>query len=366
VSNAWSTAQAIYLLHDLDNQRHKEEIEDAARWLVKHRNPDHGWGFEPGVSDVTGTEQAIYALSTQGDAAHAEVIQEAVAWLIDRQNPTDNGWAFAPRNTVSSVYCTAWAMASLAATKELISSPIVQKVHVLRGKKFLQDAQSQDRRDPGWGKFHQSPTEGMRTAHALIGLSSAGAGRSVAFRSGLRALRREQSADGGWGDDNGSNVEGTSWAVVALLDSSSPPRGQSAAHGVSYLLGSYNKIGAGWPEQAGGRVQVWCTHHALFALNRYHRSIAPMFETSLIKLTWTRVHAVIVGPIFQSRYRWVFAALGLLMGAVALMAWFGGLGTAPAYVLAHANVIAVIAGILGIANIVRVVLKDHVFDRKKR
>lgn len=98
-SNPWSTAQAIYLLVDLDHVLYKNKIEDAARWLIDHCNGDHGWGLEPGISDVTGTEQALYALSTWSHHGDQDILKGAAAWLIARQNPDDNGWAFVPRNS---------------------------------------------------------------------------------------------------------------------------------------------------------------------------------------------------------------------------------------------------------------------------
>jgi hypothetical protein len=268
-SSSWSTAQALYLLTELDRDEFQDEISAAVQWLVANRNYDHGWGLEPGVSDVSGTELAIYAMAPYANDGYAPVLKEAAEWLVARQNPQDSGWAYVPRNTISSVYCTAWGMTSLAALGKALRDPVLTKVYVQRGKRFLVNAQSKSPRDPGWGKFEGSPTEGMRTAHALIGLVAADASRGRVARQGLLALRKEQESDGGWGDDDGSNTEGTVWAIVAMLLVGETPLDRALARGVDFLIASWNSEVRGWPERVGEDVEAWCTHHGLVALTRY-------------------------------------------------------------------------------------------------
>ncbi len=268
-SSSWSTAQALYLLTELDREEFQDEISAAVHWLVAHRNYDHGWGLEPGVSDVSGTELAIYAMAPYANDGYAPVLKQAAEWLVARQNPQDSGWAYVPRNTISSVYCTAWGMASLAALGKALRDPVLTKVYVQRGKRFLVNAQSNNPRDPGWGKFEGSPTEGMRTAHALIGLVSADASRGRVAKQGLLALRKEQESDGGWGDDDGSNTEGTAWAIFAMLLVGETALDRALARGVDFLIATWNSEVHGWPERPGEDVEVWCTHHGLVALKRY-------------------------------------------------------------------------------------------------
>lgn len=279
-SNAWSTAQAIYLLTELDMDEFQNEISAAAQWLVANRNYDHGWGMESGVSDVVGTEMAIYAMAPYVTDESAALLKEAAQWLVARQNPQDSGWAYVPRNTISSVFCTAWGIASLGALGRTLHDPILIKVHGQRGKRFLVNAQSKDRRDPGWGKFDGSPTEGMRTAQALIGLVAAGASRGRVAKQGLLALRKEQEPDGGWGDDDGSNIEGTSWAIAAILQvDEQATLDRVLARGVDYLIANWNSQDRGWPERPGEDVEVWCTHHGLVALSRYLAVLASLRQS---------------------------------------------------------------------------------------
>jgi hypothetical protein len=273
-SSSWSTAQALYLLTELDREEFYEEILGAVQWLVGHRNYDRAWGLEAGVSDVVGTELAIYAMAPYANDGYAAVLKESAEWLAARQNPQDSGWAYVPRNTISSVFCTAWGIASLVALGKALHDPVLKKVYGQRGKRFLVNAQSKDPRDPGWGKFEGSPTEGMRTAHALFGLVAADAGRGRVARQGVLALRKEQEPDGGWGDDDGSNVEGTVWAVAAMLLVGEPVLDRSLGRGVDFLLATWNSEVRGWPERAGEDVEVWCTHHGLVALTRYLAALA--------------------------------------------------------------------------------------------
>jgi hypothetical protein len=274
MSSSWATAQALYLLTELDRQEFHDEIFAAVRWLMEHRNYDHGWGLEVGVSDVVGTELAIYAMAPYANDGYAPAMKEAVEWLVARQNPQDSGWAYVPRNTISSVFCTAWGIASLAALGKALDDPILTKVYAQRGKRFLVNAQSKTSRDPGWGKFEGSPTEGMRTAHALFGLVAADASRGRVARQGLLALRREQESDGGWGDDDGSNTEGTVWAIAAMLLVGETVLDRALARGVDFLIATWNSEVGGWPERAGEDVEPWCTHHGLLALTRYLATIA--------------------------------------------------------------------------------------------
>jgi prenyltransferase beta subunit len=358
-SGPWSTAQAIYLLLDIDNTTYKDSIEKALSWLMTQRNRDGGWGMEPRVSDVTGTELAIYALAKAGHAEHRAALGKAADWLVDKQNADDNGWAFVPRNTVSSVYCTTWAMISLLAAAEALNRPIISKVHVLRGKKFLLDAQRAERADPGWGKFLKSPTEGMRTAYALNGLLAVKSQRSKSFRHGLRALRKEQLADGGWGDDEGSNVEGTTWGIIAMLRSGHSPFSRSVNRAVSFLLkakidGTYT-----WPERVGGPAQVWCTHHAILALNTYLLALQPLTRGPLYRIAGMRVHLRLLSVIKSLSYYWIFLGASVIGVLLALLVSLGVYGTQPViyYFSQHGAFIGTVAAVLTIANIIAVTLK---------
>ncbi len=321
-SNAWSTAQAIYLLNELDEDAYRGQVTRAVDWLLDHQHANCGWGLEPGVSDVTGTELAIFALAPYHDQRTQLLLRGAASWLIDKQNPDDSGWAFVPRNTVSSVYCTAWGMISLRALATAANNPIYQKVHVQRGKKFLLDAQNENWRDPGWGKFLGSPTEGMRTAHALNGLLAAGASRSPTFRRGLRALHKEQLGDGGWGDDEGSNLEGTCWAIIALVHTGRFLFTRTMSRGIAFCLNSRDQTGGGWPEQPGEAVQIWCTHHSILALSSYLNAFRPLYQAPLHLLLWWRVKGQLLTPLRTSRVR-ASVAIGISIGLILAILYSG-------------------------------------------
>lgn len=367
-SSSWSTAQAVYLLTSLNESHYKEEIEDAVRWLLAHRHRDHGWGLEHEVSDVTGTELALYALSRHHSTGHMQQLRQGADWLIAKQNPADNGWAFAPRNTISSVYCTTWAIISLLAANETLRNPIIQRVHVQRGKKFLTDAQSDDGRDPGWGKFHKSPTEGMRTAYALNGLLAVGARKGHAFRRGLRALKIEQQVDGGWGDDEGSNIEGTAWAIVALLKIGCSPLTRTVRRGVSFLLKTRIPDTWDWPERPEGPAQVWCTHHAIVALDAYARTLRPLYQVALPLLAGRRLKARIVDPVLRLKYRWLYMTLCTSLATIGVLSGLGILrfGPVTSYISAHAGAIAIIAAALTVGNIVAVTVRGVISGRRAR
>ncbi|WP_405909053.1 terpene cyclase/mutase family protein [Streptomyces sp. NBC_00828] len=317
-SNSWSTAQGVYLLNELNDGAYRSQVNDAVDWLLNHRNADGGWGLQPGVSDVTGVELAIFALSSYRDQRTQGVLATAARWLIDKQNSDDSGWAFVPRNTVSSVYCTAWGMISLHALATAASNPIYQKVYVERGKKFLIDALNKTWRDHGWGKFLGSPTEGMRTAHALNGLFAADARHSRIFKRSLRALRKEQLKDGGWGDDGGSNLEGTSWALVALARTGQFYFPRTVSRGIDFCLRSRDRTTGGWPERAGGPVQIWCTHHAILALSSYLNAFRPLYQAPLHRFFRWWLKGQLLRPLLTSKIQILTAILISLGIAVAI------------------------------------------------
>jgi hypothetical protein len=90
----------------------------------------------------------------------------------------------------------------------------------------------------------------------------------------LAPLRSLQNTDGGWGFNEGSEsrIEPTSWALLALQESSSPEDADLAiAAGRHFLLGAQLPNGS-WAGAAGQRDGCWVTSLACLALLAYGQS----------------------------------------------------------------------------------------------
>ena len=367
LSNAWATAQGVALLQDHDPRLHHDGLDQAVGWLYRDQNDDGGWGIDRGISDVTGTEQVLYALSLFGPRSGEERqrLREGARWLAGHQSEADGGWAFLPKNTISSVYCTAWGIASLAAYGRASGDQFAVRANLPQAKQFLRLAQNDSPWDPGWGKFTRSETEGMRTAYALLGLHAGQAQHGAPYARGVKALKVEQRHDGGWGDDGGSNCEGTAHGVLALLAAGRNPFGHSVRMAVKHLLASQNAIDHGWPERPGAPSTVWCTQHALLALRRY-RQVAGRWDAARTRQDVTAGLRHVFGALawHSRRHGWaltgVLAVLASLFWLSAALHWrlVSGVG-------AHSAVIAVIAGICTIGNVARVTTQDLLARRRR-
>jgi squalene-hopene/tetraprenyl-beta-curcumene cyclase len=76
------TLLALRAAHDLGSAEIGNMLHRGQAFLVKARNPDGGWGAQPGV--ISTIEETAVALSALADAAPREVIIGGMRWLIDR------------------------------------------------------------------------------------------------------------------------------------------------------------------------------------------------------------------------------------------------------------------------------------------
>ncbi len=110
---------------------------------------------------------------------------------------------------------------------------------------------------------------GLSDAAPVLAARRAGFAHSFAEKVCLPFLLGSQNADGGWGYGAGtqSRVEPTSWAVLALLKSSTSATAEGARRGLDWLRGAQLPDGS-WPAHAGLREGSWATATACLALHR--------------------------------------------------------------------------------------------------
>jgi squalene cyclase len=307
-SNPWSTSQVVQLLKFLDPLAHERKIIEGVGWLWKNQNLDNGWGIKEKTSDVVGTAFAINVLSTADYRRHQEKLREAVQWLLDKQNKEDGGWAFFPERNISSVYCTALALIALNDLPTDLTDVVTKNVVIPRGKQFLIEAKNKS--DGGWGKFKNTPSEGIRTSFAVLALKKIGA-ESDGF-SGVEWLKKYQGGDGGYGDNARTTTEGTAWAMIALLKSGEPPDSPRTQEAIKCLL-DLRKPEGGWPDVEGGQPNVWCTQHAMLALDNYRKAVFSIYPIK------PPLHKRIKRNVVQGKYSSFFIALLLASNVLLLI-----------------------------------------------
>lgn len=162
-------------------------------------------------------------------------------------------------------------------------------------------------------------------------------------------------------------LRGTSWALVALIRTGRSLFSRVLARGVLYLLKAQSKPNVGWPERLGGPVQVWCTHHAIFALKAYLRLAQPIYDAPIGLLFWQRLKAQLVRPLSRFKHTWLVPLLLVAVAALTLVARLGlvNAGSWLAFIYMHGGVIVITAGMLTIVNIIRMVVKDALDSRKR-
>lgn len=93
----YSLGLAMAMLAELDDERHRTELENLTKLLVSLQKPHGGWGY-PGRStgDTSMTQYAVYGLwnaARAGVAVDDDVWSRAVDWLLRTQDP-GGGWGY--------------------------------------------------------------------------------------------------------------------------------------------------------------------------------------------------------------------------------------------------------------------------------
>jgi squalene-hopene/tetraprenyl-beta-curcumene cyclase len=226
MSPVWDTAWAVRALHAAGLPRGHAALERAVQWMIDEQiPPDHpgdwrvrcadvpngGWSFEfdndvyPDVDDTTIVVLAL--LEASGGERVRTAVERARKWTVAMRS-SNGGWAAFDRdNTRELVYKIPFA---------------------------------------DFGAMIDPPTEDV-TAHVVEMLAVLGRGEDDPdVQSGLRFLRRTQTAAGSWFGRWGVNHVYGTWCVLSALG----PLGAGtdmAGRGASWLLSAQNADG-GWGE----------------------------------------------------------------------------------------------------------------------
>jgi squalene-hopene/tetraprenyl-beta-curcumene cyclase len=215
------TAVVAWSMHQTrDSARYGESMRRALDWLVgmQSRNggfaafdadntcyylnkipfADHGALLDPPTSDVTA--RVVTLLARVGRPQDRPALERAIAYLRKEQE-TDGSWF--GRWGTNYIYGTWSVLMALAQAHLPPHDPTVE-----RAVAWLKEKQNAD---GGWGESNDSyawqsrPAEqfgstAYQTSWAMLGLISAGEGRSDAVRHGAEFLLRKRQADGLWSD----------------------------------------------------------------------------------------------------------------------------------------------------------------------
>ncbi len=202
------------------NESYESTIRRGIDWILGMQGKDGGWGafdvdnnktilchvpfadhnamIDPSTSDITA--RVIEMLSRYGYTLQDKPIQKAVSFIL-REQESDGSWY--GRWGCNYIYGT-WQ-----ALKGLTSIGIDENnISIQRGAKWLISRQNSD---GGWGESYESyrtkekagygPSTPSQTAWAIMGLISAGCGKSDYVKRGIRYLIETQNDDGSWNEE---------------------------------------------------------------------------------------------------------------------------------------------------------------------
>ena len=262
----------------------------ASAWLEEARNPDGGYGMEPGAESSPGMtgwamlgleaaginpldvgppgktpvdylrrnagdldstadlERTILALRGAGLSAESFGGHDLVAELAARR---DGNGSFDGQTNLTAFAILAQASAGVSGSQLGESAA------------WLRKAQN---KDGGWGSVSSAASEPDSTGAVLQALAVAPGGDAQMAR-GAQWLAKAQRGDGGWSLTAGAttNAQSTAWAVQGLLAAGgSGPIGS----GIDYLAGRQAGDGHYTYSKASDQTPVWVTAQALAATGR--------------------------------------------------------------------------------------------------
>lgn len=210
----------IFRAGGLGDEKYRERIAKAVRWILEMQSSDGGWGafdvdndslylndipfadhgalLDPSTADLTG--RCIELLAMLGFGRDFPPISRALQFLRSSQEPW-GGWF--GRWGVNYIYGTWSVLMGLRQLGEDMSRPYIRKA-----VEWLKSCQN---RDNGWGETcysYDDPSYAGRgkstpsqTAWALLGLMAAGEHNSVEVQRGIHYLLSNQTREGDWREE---------------------------------------------------------------------------------------------------------------------------------------------------------------------
>jgi squalene-hopene/tetraprenyl-beta-curcumene cyclase len=262
-TSALSTAIAIMALHTVNPSAHRDLIDGGLRWLIRHQNPDGGWGDTPlSFSNISTSMLCRAAFAILGEKAYPDALAKLENYLNAHAGPTATARAAAIRarygsdRTFSVPILMTCALAGLVTWDEVPRLPF--ELACL---------------PQSWYRFARLPV----VSYALPALIAIGqcihhhrqswnpirnTVRWFASQPSLRVLRRIQPSTGGY-------LEATPLTSFVAMALASIPRRRSSAEqqilddAVRFLVQSVRADGS-WPIDTN--LATWVTTLSVNAL----------------------------------------------------------------------------------------------------
>ena len=237
--NNGDAARALYAADRKGYSIPASVLADTTAWVAQPGRWDHNKG-DPGFSDKRLANiqfaAALLAALRAGHLTNSQPLQDAARKVAADQGP-DGAWHIEPQNPVGSPATYGTTLATFMALRTLVDARTPEVADAIRkGNDWLRRA----------------PANEVLTTSILLwdsaGPGSHGYPPSLA-EEGLNAIRRAQTADGGWGPYVDSPPEAFDTAVALLALSqvrASPGVGQLIHRGRSFLARQQNTDGS-WP-----------------------------------------------------------------------------------------------------------------------
>ncbi len=299
-SDAWTTAGVAIWLTTFDAAQYHQHIEVALRklrdWqrrpdMVQDGGGDWGWGLLPGrASGSNSTALALFAhtnyfrrrgLPVRDE--YREGLQHAGDWLMDAMIG-QAGMPGKPGKEISLAFNTCWSVLALADCLALdglddatIRNPVLQALEYVMSPRA--------RRLGGWGRVLGQDPDVIGTAYCMYLLQRLlperllDKGQTTQILDAVGGvIRGFYNPDGSWKVPGGySPIEGTSWAIIALLATGEPADSPFIQQSIHYLVGFLRRQEGprvGWPQFPGEpSACIWMTCYACYALWMYGHAI---------------------------------------------------------------------------------------------
>jgi prenyltransferase beta subunit len=186
----------------------------ATQRLLSRANPDGGWGFGIGDSDVDSTALAVQALIAAGTSPTSTAVLSAVQYL-DTLQQSDGGFPYQPGvSAASNVNSTAFAVQALLAAGE---DPLKTRWQPAASNpiSYLLALQFAD----GAWPFANQPSQ-LATAQAIpamLGKPFPYRSTAVSTRQALAFIRTQQLADGSFAGGFGSVIDAAMGPTVDAI-----------------------------------------------------------------------------------------------------------------------------------------------------
>jgi len=253
-STCWVTAYLGSLLDASGHGLYRRHVHSARAALLRSRHSDGGWGYQPAVpSDADSTSFAV--LTLLGDSRHRDELDGAVAFLLKHEDASRGGfrtyWSpevlqkYRPSATAETFrgWCSSHLSVTAAAVRALLNAGLSSlEAAIERALRYIMDHRNANGCwNCYWWIDHYYPTYQALSAIARFPEVF----RSV-YPGALAWLVKAQCNEGGWSTsvDGKQCAFSTALAVRSLLLSDEPRYRGAIAKGLRWLVTSQSADGS--------------------------------------------------------------------------------------------------------------------------